>query len=59
MAVHEHTHAAGGTPGICLHARRIGTADVTMRFPREWLEDWRSVSDGIARLTAKLRPPGG
>ena len=50
---------AGPVPGICLHARRIGTADLTMRFPRDWLEDWRSVSDGIERLVAKLRPPGG
>ncbi len=36
----------GPTPGMCLHERRIGGADVTVRFPRAWLSDWRAVADG-------------
>src|SRR4030095_15818321 len=28
---------AGPTPGTCLYERRIGAADVVVRFPREWL----------------------
>ena len=44
------------TPAMCLHERRIGGADVTVRFPRAWLEDWRSVADGIDRLIAGFRP---
>jgi hypothetical protein len=43
-------------PGICLHERRVLTADVTIRFPRDWLDDWRSVAGGIDGLLAKLRP---
>jgi hypothetical protein len=47
---------AGQTPGTCLYSRRIELADVTVRVPRAWLEDWRSVSVNIERLIAKLRP---
>lgn len=46
------------TPGTCLHDRRIGGADVTLRFPRVWLEDWPAVADGIERLLASLRVSG-
>jgi hypothetical protein len=46
------------TPGMCLHERRIFTADVTVRFPRDWLADWHTVADGIDRLMASLRPAG-
>ena len=49
----------GATPGICLQVRRIGDAEVTVRFPRDWLEDWRTVAGNIERLIASLRPPGG
>lgn len=45
------------TPGMCLHERRIGAADVTVRFPRPWLDDdWRAVAAGIDRLVEGLRP---
>ena len=53
------THKIGITPGMCLHERRIGTADVTVRFPRDWLADWPAVADGIDRLMTMLRPAGG
>jgi hypothetical protein len=46
---------SGPTPGTCLHERRIGNADVTVRFPRAWLEDWNSVADGIDRLVSRLQ----
>jgi hypothetical protein len=36
--------------------RRIGNADVTLRFPRDWLSDWKSVAAGIDRLMARLHP---
>jgi len=29
-----------------------------MRFPRDWLRDWKSVADGIDKLTARLHPNG-
>ena len=53
------TNRIGAAPGMCLHERRISTADVTVRFPRDWLADWRGVADGIDRVIASLRPSGG
>ncbi len=47
---------AGPTPGTCLYERRIGAADLVLRFPRDWLADWRTVADKIDRLIASLRP---
>ena len=32
--------------GECLLERRIGKADITFRFPRDWLADWKSVAAG-------------
>ncbi len=49
---------AGGTPGMCLFEQRIGAASVVVRFPRDWLSDWRAVSRGIDRLVASLRAAG-
>lgn len=49
----------GPVPGMCLHERRVGGADITVRFPREWLEDWRSIAEGIDRLISKLQAHTG
>jgi hypothetical protein len=46
---------AGSTPGTCLYERRIETADIVVRFPRDWLEDWNAVADTIERLLTKLK----
>jgi hypothetical protein len=43
------------TPGMCLSERRIDGADLTFRFPRDWLAHWREVSDAIDRLTRELQ----
>jgi hypothetical protein len=51
-------NGAGPTPGICLYERRIDAADVVVRFPRDWLADWRMVAGNIDRLIASLRPRG-
>lgn len=45
------------TPGICLYDRRIGGADLSVRFPRDWLDQWRAVADGIDRLVERLAGP--
>ena len=50
------TRTTGLAPGMCLHERRIANADITVRFPRDWLEDWRAVAASIDRLIASLRP---
>jgi hypothetical protein len=47
---------AGPTPGTCLYSLRIETADLIVRFPRDWLKDWRLVADNIERLVGTLRP---
>jgi len=45
------------TPGMCLSERRIGGADLTFRFPRRWLTQWRDVADAMERLAQQLRGP--
>ncbi len=47
-----------GTPGMCLYERRIDSADVTVRFPSDWLTSWRALATGIDGLLVKLRPAG-
>ncbi len=42
--------------GNCLLERRVGNADLTFRFPRAWLKDWKSVAAGVDRLQARLHP---
>jgi hypothetical protein len=44
------------TPGTCMAERRIGNADVTARFPRDWLESWRDVEAGLEKLIGQMRP---
>jgi hypothetical protein len=44
----------GPTPGTCLYERRSGAADLVLRFPRDWLGDWRAVAGGIDRLIASI-----
>jgi hypothetical protein len=52
------SRGTGPTPGMCLFVRRIGEADITVRFPRDWLNDWRKVASSIERLIASLRAHG-
>jgi hypothetical protein len=47
---------ATATPGICLLDRRIGGADITVRFPRDWLAERQHLAQEIDRLIAGLRP---
>jgi hypothetical protein len=50
------TRQVGTVRGTCLYERLIDTAEVTLRFPRTWLEDWRGVAAGADRLMAQLHP---
>jgi hypothetical protein len=50
---------SGPTRGTCLAERRVGEADITVRFPSDWIADWRNVANGIDRLVGQLRPSGG
>src|SRR5215470_19334113 len=49
----------GLTPGMCLSERRVDGADLTFRFPRSWLSQWRDVANAMERLTAQMRGPRG
>jgi hypothetical protein len=51
-------NGVGPTPGTCLYNVRFDTADVMVRFPRDWLTDWQLVADKIERLIASMRPAG-
>jgi hypothetical protein len=44
--------------GMCLYQRRIGKAEVTVRFPREWLANWQNVLSGFDKLVASFRASG-
>jgi hypothetical protein len=46
-------------PGMCLSERRIDGADLTFRFPRSWLAQWRDVANAMDRLTVQLQGPRG
>jgi hypothetical protein len=47
----------GVTPGMCLSERRIDGADLTFRFPRSWLSQWRDVANAMERLTLQMHGP--
>jgi len=49
----------GATPGMCLSERRVDGADLTFRFPRSWLGEWRDVAGAMDRLTVQLHGPKG
>jgi hypothetical protein len=53
------TRTIAATPGMCLHERRMAGADITVRFPRDWLADWRAVASSVDRLIAGFRTSGG
>jgi hypothetical protein len=44
---------------MCLYEQRVGAASVTLRFPRDWLTDWRGLAQGLERVIARLRPAAG
>jgi hypothetical protein len=50
------TRQIGATPAMCLYERRIGGADLTLRFPRMLLKDWRTTASAVERLIASFRP---
>jgi hypothetical protein len=45
-------------PGTCIQERSIDAAEITLRFSREWLQDWRAAAAGFDRLVAQLHAPG-
>ena len=50
------TRPAGVVHGTCISERALDSAQITIRFPRDWLNDWRSVAAAFDRLAAQLHP---
>jgi len=46
-------------PATCLAERRVGGADITVRFARDWLRNWRQVEASVDRLIGQLQMRGG
>ncbi len=47
------------TPGMCLAERRIEGADLTFRFPRAWLAQWRDVANAMDQIISQMRKQRG
>jgi hypothetical protein len=45
-------------PGTCIQERSLDTAELTLRFSRQWLQDWRKTAAGFDRLVAQLHAAG-
>lgn len=45
--------------GSCLNEHLIDAAEITLRFPRSWLDDWRGIAAGFDRLLKMLHPQSG
>lgn len=52
------TRQSGIMPGTCMQERVLGAADITLRFPRDWLSDWENLAAGFDYLIRQLHPPG-
>jgi len=50
------TRKGVGNSGTCMLERRVGNADLTFRFSRDWLTEWDKLADGIERLITRLHP---
>lgn len=50
------TRQSGIVPGTCIQERALGDADIALRFPRDWLDDWKNVAASFDRLIAQLHP---
>jgi hypothetical protein len=48
------TRASGPAVGMCLLERHVGGAEVTVRFPRDWLKDWRALTAETDRLLERM-----
>ncbi len=50
------TRQVGAVPGSCLHERLIDGAELTLRFPRSWIGDWRGLTGAFDQLVNQLHP---
>jgi hypothetical protein len=45
-------------PGTCIQERSLDAAEITLRFSRERLQDWRNTAAGFDRLVTQLHATG-
>jgi hypothetical protein len=50
------SRSSRGVPGTCIRELSLDAAEITLRFPRDWLKDWHSLAAGLDRLVAQLHP---
>jgi hypothetical protein len=50
------TRQIGAIAGTCISERAIDAAQISIRFPRDWLNDWQNVAAGFDRLLGQLHP---
>jgi len=50
------TRDSGPAPGSCLYERLIGPANITVRFSRAWIADWRAVLTAIDNIIDRMQP---
>jgi hypothetical protein len=50
------THGIDAVRGTCISERALEGAQIGIRFPRDWLADWRGVATAFDRLAAQLHP---
>jgi hypothetical protein len=50
------TPAADAVRGTCISERALDGAQIGIRFPRDWLTNWRNVAAAFDRLVAQLHP---
>jgi hypothetical protein len=50
------TRPGRAVPGTCIYERVLDKAEITLRFPRDWLGDWRNAAAGFDRLVAQMHP---
>jgi hypothetical protein len=53
------TRQAGAVPGTCISERAVDGAQIAIRFPRDWLAEWRNVAGAFDRLAARLHRDKG
>jgi len=50
------TRENGPAAGSCLYERFIGSANITVRFSRAWIDDWRTVLTAIDNIIEHMQP---
>lgn len=50
------TRDNGPVAGVCLYERLVGSVNITVRFSRAWIDDWRTVLSSIDNIIDHMQP---